>query len=130
MDVWRKLYPERRQTKPKLKIGDFVRVSKLKNIFQKGYTPNWSRELFIVSGINVKFVPIMYTITDFHGQEIIGKFYEQELQKIKKKDDVFRIEKVLKTRGKGDHKQYYVKWLGYPSHMNSWTNELLRNPTQ
>ena len=65
---------------PKFKVGDHVRISKYKNIFAKGYTPNWSEEVFVVSKIK-NTVPWTYVINDLNGEEIIGKFYEKELQK-------------------------------------------------
>ena len=57
-----------------------VRISKFKNIFAKGYTPNWSKEIFIVNKIN-DTVPCTYNIKDLDGEEIIGSFYDRELQK-------------------------------------------------
>ena len=63
-------------------VGDRVRISKFKNIFAKGYTPNWSREIFIVNKIN-DTVPYTYNLKDLNGEEIIGSFYERELQKTK-----------------------------------------------
>ena len=64
---------------PKFKVGDHVRISKYKNIFAKGYMPNWS-EVFIISKIK-NTVPWTYVINDLNGEEIIGTFYEKELQK-------------------------------------------------
>ena len=61
------------------KVGDQVRISKYKNIFAKGYAPNWSEEVFIVSKIN-STVPWTYAISDLNGEEITGTFYEKELQ--------------------------------------------------
>ena len=63
---------------PKFKVGDHVRISKYKNIFAKGYTPNWSEEVF-VSKIK-STVPGTYVINDLNSEEIIGSFYEKELQ--------------------------------------------------
>ena len=80
---------------PKFKVGDYVRISKYKNIFAKGYTPNWSEEVFIVSKIK-NTVPWTYVISDLNGEEIIRSFYEKELQKTNQKK--FRIEKVLKRK--------------------------------
>ena len=88
---------------PKFKVGDHVRISKYKNIFAKGYTPNWSEEVFVVSKIK-NAVPWTYLISDLNGEPITGSFYEKELQKTNKKE--FRIEKVLK----GKSNQLYVKW--------------------
>ena len=97
---------------PKFKVGDHVRISKYKNVFAKGYTPNWSEEVFVVSKIK-NTVPWTYVINDLNGEEIIGTFYEKELQKTNQKE--FRIEKVL--RRKGD--KLYVKWKGYDNPFNS-----------
>ena len=67
-------------TKPKFKVGDHVRISKYKNIFAKGYTQNWSEEVFVVSKIK-DTVPWTYVISDLNGEPITGSFYEKELQK-------------------------------------------------
>ena len=81
---------------PKFKVGDHVRISKYKNIFAKGYAPNWSEEVFVVSKIK-NTVPWTYVISDVNGEEITGTFYEKELQKANQ--EKFRIEKVLKRKG-------------------------------
>ena len=65
---------------PKFKVGDHVRISKYKNILAKGYTPNWSEEVFVIKEIK-NTVPWTYVINDRHGEEIIGTFYKTELQK-------------------------------------------------
>ena len=61
---------------PKFKVGDYVRISKYKNIFAKGYTQNWSEEVFVVSKIK-NTVPWTYVISDLNGEEITGSFYEK-----------------------------------------------------
>ena len=81
---------------PKFKVGDHVRISKCKNIFAKGYTPNWSKEIFVVSKIK-NTVPWNYVISDLNGEEIFASFYEKELQK--PNQEKFRIEKVIKRKG-------------------------------
>ena len=86
----------------KFKIGDHVRISKYKNIFAKGYAPNWSEEFFIINKIK-NTVPWRYVINDLNGEEIIGSFYEKELRKTNQKE--FRIEKVIKRKGN----KLYVK---------------------
>ena len=63
-------------------VGDRVRITKFKNIFAKGYTPNWSSEIFIVNKIN-DTVPYTYNLKDLNDEEIIGSFYDRELQKTK-----------------------------------------------
>ena len=98
------------------KIGDYVRISKYKNIFAKGYMPNWSEEVFIISKIK-NTVSWTYVINDLNGEEIIGTFYEKELQKSNQKE--FRIEKVLKKKGD----RSYVKWKSYDNSFNSWIDK-------
>ena len=65
---------------PKFKVGDHVRISKYKNIFAKGYTPNWFEEVFLIKKVK-NTVPWTYVISDANGDEIIGRFHEKELQK-------------------------------------------------
>ena len=66
----------------RFKVGNRVRISQFKDIFTKGYTPNWSKEIFIVDKIN-DTVPYTYNIKDLNDEEIIGSFYDRELQKTK-----------------------------------------------
>ena len=98
---------------PKFKVGHHVRISKYKNIFAKGYTPNWSEEVFVIKEVK-NTVPWTYVINDLNGENIIGTFYENELQRTSQQD--FRIEKVI--RKKSD--KLYVKWKGYDNSFNSW----------
>ena len=81
---------------PKFKVGDHVKISKYKNIFAKGYTPNWSGEIFVIKKVK-NTVPWTYVINDLTYEEIIATFYEKELQKTNQKE--FRIEKVIKRKG-------------------------------
>ena len=90
----------------KLKVRDYVRISKYKNIFPKGYMPNWSEEIFVIKKVK-NTVPWTYVINDLNGEEIIGTFYEKELQGTNQQK--FRIEKVIKKKGD----KLYVKWKGY-----------------
>ena len=101
---------------PKLKVGDYVRISKYKNIFHKGYIPNWSEEVFVIDRIK-NTVPWTYVINDLNGEEITGTFYANELQKTNQKE--FSIEKVIKRKGD----KLYVKWKGYDSSFNIWINK-------
>ena len=89
---------------PKFKAGDRVRISKYKNNFAKGYTPNWSEEVFVIKKVK-NTVPWTYVINDLNGEEITGTFYEKELQKANQEE--FRIEKVIKRKGD----KIYVKWI-------------------
>ena len=100
----------------KFKVGDYVRISKYKNIFAKGYTPNWLEEVFVVSKIK-NTIPWTYVISDLNGEKISGSFYEKELQKTRQ--EKFKIEKVFKRKGD----KLYVEWKGYDNPFNSWINE-------
>ena len=71
---------EHNEKDSRFKVGDRVRISKFKNIFAKGYTPNWSKEIFIVDKIN-DTVPYTYNLKDLNDEESIGSFYDRELQK-------------------------------------------------
>ena len=87
---------------PKFKVGDHVRISKHKNIFAKGYAPNWSEEVFIINKIQI-ILPWTYVIDDPNVEEIIGKFYEKELQKTNQQG--FSIEKKRKQKKKEKKKK-------------------------
>ena len=73
---------EHNEKDSRFKLGDRVRISKFKNLFAEGYTPNWSKEIFIVDKIN-DTVPYTYNIKDLNDEEIIGSFYDRELRKTK-----------------------------------------------
>ena len=90
---------------PKFKVGDHVRISPYKNVFTKGYTPNWSEKFFVIKEIK-NTVPWTYVINDLNGEEIIGTFYENELEKAIQQE--FRIEKVFTKKGN----KLYVKSKG------------------
>ena len=118
--VWRNLYDDstnerKGSNSPKYAIGDKVRITKKKRHFEKGYTPNWTEEIFTISKIQYTN-PITYKIIDFNDEEIEGTFYEQELQK--STQEVFRIEKIIKKKGN----KSLVKWKGYTDEFNSWVD--------
>lgn len=102
------------KSKPKYKIGDYVRISKHKHVFEKGYTPNWSTEIFKVNEIK-KTEPQTYILEDYQGNVIQGGFYEPELARVKY-PDIYLVEIFLQKRGS----KVLVKWLGFPSEHNSW----------
>ena len=82
---------------PNLSIGDSVRVSRYKSIFSKGYEANFTEEIFKVTKV-LRGDPNMYEIEDHEGEPIIGKFYEEELSAVDKKDDTYKVEEILKRR--------------------------------
>ena len=101
---------------PKFKVGDHVRTSKYKNIFAKGYSPNWSEEVFVVSKIKNIF-PSTYVVSDLNVEEIVGSFCDKELQKTSQ--EKFRMKKVIIRKGD----KLYVKWKGYDNRFNSWIDK-------
>ena len=103
---------ESNKRNPKFNVGDHVRISTYKNIF----APNWSEEIFVIKKVK-NTVPWTYAINDLNNEEIIGRFYENELQKTNQKQ--FRIEKVIKRKGD----KLYVKCKGYDNSFNSWINK-------
>ena len=116
--VYFNLYGDMEQvsSKPIFKIDDKVRISKYKRkVFDKGYTPNWTEEVFIVDKIQYSN-PITYKLKDLNNEEIEGSFYGPEL--LKAKHYVFRIDKVIRRDYK--KKQALVKWKGYSDEFNSW----------
>ena len=80
---------------PRFKVGDHVRISKFKNIFAKGYAPNWSKEVFAVSRIKNR-VPWTYVNNDLNGEEITGIFYEKNCKKVVNKN--LEQQKYLKEK--------------------------------
>ena len=91
---------------PKFKVSDHVRISKYKNIFAEGYTPNWSEKVFVITKVQ-NTVPWIYIMSDLIDEEIVGTFYEKELQKASQKE--FRNEEVIETKGD----KLYIKWKGH-----------------
>ena len=106
---------EQLSSKPRFKVGDKVRISKYKRkVFDKGYTLNWTKEIFLVDKIQ-STNPITYRLKDLNNEEIQGSFYEPEL--LKAKQDVFHIDEVIRSNYK--KRQALVKWLGYSDDFHS-----------
>ena len=96
-----------------------ILILKKKKTFEKGYTSNWTEEVFDVGEVN-RTNPPTYVLIDTRGERIKGTFYGQELQKTTQ--DIYRVEKVLRRRTikKSGVKEIYVKWRGYSKAFNSW----------
>lgn len=112
-----------RQRKKIFSIGDYVRISRISitNPFYKNFDQNWSEEAFKIIGVDERIKPIMYLLEDLDGEIIKGKFYGEELQYIgKTPPEIYRIENIIRERGKGENKEYFVKWYGYTDKYNSW----------
>lgn len=101
----------------KFKVNDKVRISKYREQFSKGYTPNWSNEIFTIKRIKYSN-PTTYLLQDSKGEEIKGGFYEEELQKTRH-PNVYLVEKIVRKNGN----KFLVKWLGFHSRYNSWVNK-------
>ena len=99
-----------------LKLVFMLELKKNKNIFAKGYAPDWSGEIFVIKKIKNR-VPWKYVGNNLKGKEIAGKFYEKELQKANQ--EKLRIEKVIKRKAN----RLYVKWKGYDNSFNSWIDK-------
>jgi Integrase core domain/Chromo (CHRromatin Organisation MOdifier) domain len=111
--------------KPKCKVGDYVRVSKNKHLFEKNFTANYSHEVFIVDQVILR-KPIVYKLKDLMGEEISGIFYEPEVQKvIFDANSEYLIDKIIETRSKSGRKQSLVRWKGWPEKFNSWVDTKL-----
>lgn len=105
----------------KFKVGDYVRVMKLKGKFDRGYNERAAKEIFKVHAINTKLKIPLYVLSNYSGTEIIkGSFYENEITRAS--GDVFRIEKVIKKRKYRGRDQLFVKWKGFDDSHNSWIN--------
>ena len=104
-------------------VGDTVRISKVKSVFDKGYLPSWTEEIFTVSDINYKDRPTTYKLKDYNNDEVDGSFYRYEIQPIVKSNDVYLVEKVIKREKIHGMVWCLVKWQGYPASMNSWVRQ-------
>ncbi|CAG2223513.1 unnamed protein product [Mytilus edulis] len=116
-NLWWKMYwPKRLQPKTekarkpfRFKIGDKVRITYIRNPFTREYDEKWSGEIFKISQRILRGGLPVYRLIDFQDEEISGTFYQSEVQKVDvREDDMWKVEKILKTKGRGPNKQYYV----------------------
>ena len=114
-----KKFDENLRNSPKFHIDDQVRITKKKKHFEKGYTSNWTQEIFTVTEVQPTY-PYTYKLEDARGEKVTGTFYEPELQ-LAQPQTTFKIEKVLRKRTtKEGKKELFVKWLGYSKDFNQW----------
>ena len=124
LEVHSKLYPKQPQPiKFKYNVDDKVRIAREKPVFGKGYTQQWTDEIFTISQRQTTDPPV-YKLKDYNGEEITGSFYEQELQVVHD-TGVYEIDKILRTRTLSGKKEFFVSWKGYPASMNSWVTDIL-----
>ena len=109
-----------KKTAPKLHVGDTVRLAYDKGVFDKGYWRTHTDNTATVEKVLPRAQP-MYVLTDYTGQ-LPRRYYAQEVQRIA--EPAYRVEKVLKTRTRDGQKEYYVKFVGYPSSENQWVTDL------
>ena len=121
-EVWDRMYGKRLSKKPQkgsLKVKDSVRLNKKFRQFKKGYLPGWTEEVFVVQRVIPGVVPT-YKIEELDGTLLKGTFYEQDLQKVNvSKDDLFRVDKVVKRKGN----KVLVRWKGWPDKYDSWIDK-------
>lgn len=105
------------------KVGDVVRISKVRGPFAKGYEENYTQEFFTISACIPREPPV-YRLCDYDGDVIEGVFYEEELQKILVSENkAFKVEKILDKKKKGNKTLLLVQWLGWPAKFASWIDE-------
>src|SRR5207248_11688535 len=96
--------------KSKFNVGDKVRISRIKGIFEKGYLPNGSEAVYVIHEVK-RTSPVTYILKDSAGEVLEGGFYEKELKKTKQK--IYRIEKVLRKKMINNVEHALVKWMEY-----------------
>ncbi|XP_036146443.1 uncharacterized protein LOC118646823 [Monomorium pharaonis] len=92
----------------RFKVGDSVRVSKFKTVFEKGYTPNWTTEIFKIIKVQ-RTNPATYVLEDSCGKPVAGGFYEYELQRAAN-PDVYLVEKILRRKGDEVYVKCWIRW--------------------
>ena len=124
-DVWQHLYSNLKSgsVSKDIKVGDRVKISKVKSTFEKGYLPNWTEEEFFVDSINTKYKPTSFKLKDYDGDIIEGSFYRYEIQPIIHEDDVYLVERIIRRQKRQREWWYFVKWRGYPNSANSWVRK-------
>ena len=96
--VWSHQENRLEKAKPsKFQVDDYVRISRVKGIFEKGYLPSWSEEIFQVAAVDSRASPVMYQLKDYENKFIQGKFYTEELQNVSK-PELYAVERVIRRR--------------------------------
>lgn len=114
--VWERVYGnvfKSAKIKPKHAEGSNVRMANYKEVFDKGYLPNWSDEILTVAKVKARNPPT-YKVKDEKGEMFEGNFYTEDLGRTRKDSETSYRIKVLKNRTRNGNKEYYVKFIGYP----------------
>lgn len=121
---WPKNIIEKKSVKFSFAVGDLVRISNLRRTFEREYDIRWTGELFKVSRRYFRGGTAIYKVEDFHGDEIIGTFYQHELQKVSVEEDkLWKVDKILERRKRKGRNEVLVRWLYWPSSFDSWEKE-------
>lgn len=123
--IFQKLYAKRLAVAPSVakQLGPYVRISKAKSVFDKGYQPNWTGEVFKVKQRIAQADKNVFTLEDTSGtgDPLVGRFYPEELQSVSYDPDAPQpIERIIRSRVRDGVKEHLVKWLDQPKTMNSW----------
>ncbi|KAL3114342.1 hypothetical protein niasHT_011743 [Heterodera trifolii] len=123
--VWKRMYRPLSFSKktPRFRKDEFVRMSREKGQFEKGYLPNYGDEILEIDEVLKAVRPIRYKLRDEHGEKFKGSFYDQELARVRKDAETsYRIEKVYRKRKRTDGTtEMLVKFIGYPT--REWIHE-------
>lgn len=104
---------------PRFKVGEQVRIQRDKGKFGRGYDQIFTDEVFRVTKVHTKLPIPQYSLENWDQNEAIqGRFYAEELQRVR--GDVFKVDKVIRTRRRKGQSESLVKWRGYPDSANSW----------
>ena len=123
--VRNRLFPEVRKKRRRLNnynVGDYVRLSLKKRMFEKGYLENYTEEIFKIAKVFNTRSPTMYEVEDLNGEKISDRFYDDELQRVYL-PKTFVVEEILKRKRKKGKIFYLVRWRGYPSTFDEWVEE-------
>ena len=124
-ELWKKLYQSEfpKSANFRFDVGDSVRISKLKKTFDKGYIPSWTQETFVVTERRAT-KPVTYKLREESGENLIGIFYQEELQAIGRPtaDHLYQVD-VLRTRKSKGTTQYFVHYRGWPNKYDEWIDK-------
>lgn len=108
----------------RFKIGDNVRISHLKHTFEREFMEKYTGEVFKIKLRFIKQNIPMYKLQDLNEEELVGSFYQAELQKVEKPEEtLWEVEKIVSKRRRNKKNMVLVKWLNFPSSFNSWIPE-------
>ena len=102
---------------PYFSVGDKVRISLHKQLFEKEASASWTEEIFKIHSL-VFNDRVMYTLEDLAGEQLQGTYYREQLQATNQ--NIYRIDKILRKRTHGGRAEVLVKWSGYSDRFNSW----------